>query len=132
MYRTDTVKRYTQFINELKEVQARNGHLSNLTAEAKRAGVSQTLFSFMKDTGILQPTDGGWMFNNPSASTETEIATMISDFNRWKRMKRENKTYTNGLDIKSPLVDITTNDLLKELKRRGYSGRLIITKEIDL
>jgi len=132
MYRTDTLKRYTQFLNGLKEVQESAGYLTNLTAQAKSAGVSQTLISFMKDQQILTPIPEGWKFKDLVRWSDEQVSTLISDFNRWKRMRRENRTYTNGLDIKSPLADITTNDLLKELKRRGYSGRLLITKEIDL
>lgn len=133
MYRTDTVKRYTQFLNGLKEVQASNGYLTNLTAEAKRAGISQTLISFMKDMQILLPVAEGWVFGNPNPTSELSMTTMIADFNGWKRAKREGrKTNGNDLDSKSPLADLTTNDLLKELKRRGYSGRLIITKEINI
>ena len=132
MYRTDTLKRYTQFINELKEVQGEVGYLNNLTSQARQVGVSQGLFAFMKDQQILTAVPQGWVFKDLVRWSEEQVSTLISDFNRWKRMKRENKTYTNGLDTKSPLADITTNDLLKELKRRGYSGRLLITKEIEL
>lgn len=133
MYRKDTVKRYTEFINKLIDVQKVNGSLQNLTTEALNSGVSQSLFPFMKDVGILSPTANGWLFSNTNKRSQEEISMFIADFNRWKKLKKEGvKSNAIALDNKSQLTNVATKELIAELKRRGYKGKLQITKEISI
>lgn len=147
MYRTDTTQRYQGFLNETTE-RIREGNLKTLEEVKEKYGVSATLIPFLKHKGIIKQTNSSHRYPtyttgaNGTPFSEKAVVMLIAEFNRWKRDDKIKKTVDKiTKDMVSPirktpkkgscLTDVTTKEIISELKRRGYTGHITIEKTIE-
>jgi len=138
MFKTNAVKRYQEFLNEAID-RCKQGTLISMSSLIKKYGISSSLATFIIEKGIIKKTGTGrhvvYSLNGGGSVKygEHETAILAKEFNVWKFRKK------NGLEPVRPdikvdkgLAQYTTQQLIRELHRRGYSGKLSIKKEITV
>jgi hypothetical protein len=134
MYRIGTTKRYTEFLNELVNINTEMGQIEGPNNIAKeRYGISGSFFSFLVHHREMfkEIRKGIYTTDRRISFDEGEVGMIISDFNLYKYNKKHNLAEKiNTTDSKSALAEYTALQLIAELKHRGYSGSLKIQKEI--
>lgn len=144
MYRKDALNRYHLFLNEwLEYIQA------DLPITVKelisKYGVGQNFPHFLSKRGLFtfkgSRNSGKWTTTKQSAFTKPEVQNLIDAFNAYKYTRKthvikDRVLPTNGQAEKwlaprknGSLSETATQDLINELKRRGYKGH--ITSEIN-
>lgn len=145
MYRKDALNRYQLFLNEwLEYIQA---DLPVTTRElCTKYGVSQNFPAFLSKRGFFKREGGAkhgkWTTTQKLPFTKAAVQNLIDAFNAYKYTKKNPVIKdrvlvpTNGKAelILAPrkngsLSETATQDLINELKRRGYKGH--ITSEIN-
>jgi hypothetical protein len=135
MFKTDALQRYEDYLNEMVEV-ALIGELQKPDVYRKKYGVSAVLFQFLKKKGIFYLDDSGvWLTSRRDTFTTEEVSMLKNELNRYKYQIK-----TNGHEEENPPVrfnqekdsirSYSTKELLTELKRRGYSGEIFVSKSI--
>lgn len=139
MKRADTVQRYQRFLNDVIE-SIRVGILPTMQFMVKKYGISAGFPTFLAHTGVIKRKSDssrhpGYYVDKdtPSHYTEEQAAVLCKEFNVWAWNKRKN----GGKEVplvkaESTFSDITTQQLISELRRRGYNGNLYIKKEIKV
>jgi len=140
MYRKDALSRYKPFINEWLEYCQADLPVSTMEL-TKKYGISSTFSTFVATQGFFKRTgvgkNGMWKTERISPFDDNEVSTLINGFNAWKHHKKhptikervvlENVPKTNG-----ELDKYTTEMLIVELRKRGYSGNLVMHREIKI
>lgn len=134
MYRTDSLQRYEDYLNEMVEM-ALIGELQNPTAYRIKYGVGANLFSFLKKKGIFYQKDGVWYTSRKDTYTTEEVSMLKNEFNRYKYQLKKNGKEEEDPPVRFESKDgllssYTTKGLLEELRRRGYRGEVYVEKRI--
>jgi len=143
VFRKDTLARYSAFVNEWLEYAQTDDPDITITASEllKKYGISSSFSSYVTRQGFILPKEGAssrgkWTTKRETPFTNSEIKGMIDGFNAWKYSKKHpvvkdrvlGEVSTSNGD-KNKLVDTSTQELINELRRRGYKGH--ITSEIN-
>jgi hypothetical protein len=132
MFRKDVLSRYKNFLNEVLEGCAQGGGFRGMPELREKYGVSSTLITYLNATGIIHREGRTWVSERIELYEDAEVGMLISSFNKWKREKGKPPQLSKDADSDNNLIAYSTKELLTELKRRGYSGTLTITKEVKL
>jgi hypothetical protein len=79
-----------------------------------------------KSCGQTKPLDE--FYKNPKMS-DGHVNTCKTCYNKKCQRKRDEQQATNG---PRPLESFTPRQLMQELQRRGFRGKLMFTQEIDI
>jgi hypothetical protein len=140
MYKTDVARRYQLFLNEAIDL-CKQGVLKNMSTLIKKYGVTSSLATFIVEKGIIKRTGTGrhvvYSLNGGGTVTfgEFEAGRLAKEFNVWKFRKRTKLQPEDRPDVKTEVVGLstyTTQQLITELRHRGYTGNLYIKKEIKV
>ena len=130
MTRIETAKRYMSVLNE--SITLTSGDTPcNIGNLIKKYGVSSALLTYCLAQGMYKRVGRGtYICTMTDYITEEKTEELVKGFNVWKAAKRNGTEHPVIQNIPSPLAGFTTALFIDELKRRGYSGKLEIKKEL--
>lgn len=129
--KNESQSRFDGFFTEVTAY-AKEGLEFNFTDFRKAFGVSSSLITYLKQRGLVESSGkGNYMYKRTETYTKTDLMLLRQDFSNWMREMRQGEVAIAPTEH-SPLSPFKTQELLAELKRRGYVGTLTITKEIRL
>jgi hypothetical protein len=143
MYRTDALKRYTSALNEVIEAATVGPGVIQLNSYAKKYGMSPGFFTFFVKQGLIIKNGSGKKVTYTLSKslldkrpvTDVQMTVWMNEYNRFKYDLKENGG-TKEAPVRylpgAKMAELTTSELFKELKRRGYTGTLEIKKRIKL
>lgn len=141
MTQEERVKKYTDFANSLLYA-AKEGNLTDVVNTCKRERIDTHFFAWLTKKGWIylhaRGKKGRWYKSDrdrPFTSEEVEeILLELATRTKVNAMNSTPRTKPSLSEMGSPLIrllsEYTPRELIDELKRRGYSGKLIFTKEI--
>lgn len=135
--RIETLKKYTEYLNSILDTMTKKGSMSNVIDYTRRSGVDTHLFAHLVKRGtFLENKRNGmqrsYSTNRTNLFTEEELSTILSEMDRGNKHlpARTSSQEENKQEEKCSLKLFTSRELIEELKHRGYSGTLIVKKEI--
>jgi hypothetical protein len=140
----DVVTRYTAALNALRLQQHNNGFIKNLHETAKTYGMSGGFFTFLIHQDVLSKTGTGknskfqFTIDLTEPFNETAVSQSIAEWGHFKKQKRQGKTneqiktdapvrFDGNVapnQVRKFIHEFSAPELLKELKQRGYHGRI--------
>jgi hypothetical protein len=135
--RKDQKERWGDFLNEAFD-QIKLGNRNNMSALSKEHGVSNTLIAFLRQKGVFVPTSKSprypqWTTSRTSHFDTEEVDMLITEFSAWRKNgKKMTNVQTSHVNLppSNGLSKYTTKQLTDELRHRGYSGKMVIKKEL--
>lgn len=136
----ERVTKYTLFANTLLQM-ANQGGLKNAVDLCKEKHIDTHFFAALVKKGHFFPAKGKkgkqYASSRPEHFTEQEVEYILKDMYLQAKMRGVNappQVRPTLSELGSPLLrllsEYTPRELMDELKRRGYSGKLTFTKEI--
>ncbi len=136
--KANALDRYTKCLNEMITITKEQGSFKKVGSFAEKYGMSPEFFSFLVKEGILHREGAGvhaqFSIGDGTPMTLGHVQPLMSKWNRVKNDKKQGRTTEAPVRFNpgSKMSELTTGDLLRELKRRGYTGTLTIKKTIKL
>jgi len=141
VYRKDTNERYKLFLNEWLEYIQAAVPVTALEL-TRKYGVSTNFPTFLSKIGIFKNKGGGahpsWTTNRDVFFSDDEVKNLIDQFNGFKYAKKnpvkiEDRVLNGTKDPKTSkiLSEFSTQELVGELKHRGYTGSIVMHKEVN-
>ena len=135
----DLQVRYTALIREMYDYSVTEITVSTETLR-KKYGVTWEFFNFLTDFKRLfthrRTKDGVlWTTHFSYTPTDEDCKNLIDEYRIWNSNRKAtvNTDLVTSVNKKeSCLTAATTQELIEEIKRRGYSGTLVIKKEIHI
>jgi hypothetical protein len=134
--RVETKKVYLAFLNEWLE-HVEYGIPVTATKLVKKYGISSNFATYVQRAGFFTNVSNSkktpiWETNHKTPFTEKEVESIINGFTYYKKTQKAQKerelvpVILNNNDKSSEeiLTKISTDALIKELRKRGYSGEL--------
>ena len=135
------VKKYVEFSNRIHSA-AKDGNLTDVVATCKEEHIDTHFFSYLTKKGWFyihsHGKKGRWYKSDRMEGFTTQevegILNEVSQRAKINAINAEPRPKPSLSEMESPLIrllsEYTPRELIDELKRRGYSGKLIFTKEI--
>lgn len=134
MKRNDTEVRYRAFLNEWLDYVQVDLPITLKELNSKY-GISGSFATYVQKQGLfknesISKRNPVWSSSKKEAFTEKEVISLINGFNAFKKSKKIEKEkppqVLNGNEKvhECELAKVATEDLIKELRKRGYSGEL--------
>ena len=139
MYRTDTKDRYKAFLNEWWEYSKEELPITT-TELLKKYGVSSSFGTYVTKQQLFAYKGSGphgmWTTKQEAPFTDVEVSSMIAEYNGFKYKKKnppkiEDHVLNEAVKVSNGELSVyATQDLINEIKKRGYTGSIVLHKEI--